>query len=75
MELDNRHEYVRPILLNQEILDNQAAYLYNMAMRLWDDGKKDEYHLVMGVANMLFMLKDGTYTIQEIRNFANTGVY
>jgi len=75
MDIDNRHEYVNEIQIQGDVLDKQAEYLYKTAMNLWDEGKKDEYRLVMGVANMLFMFKEGTYTIREIRNFANTGVY
>lgn len=66
--------YARAARINRDLLLEQAGFIYDLAMEEYSKNK-DKYRLLMGVANMLYMIDDGKYQVTIVENFDNMGVY
>ena len=66
--------YERSARMNKDILLEQAVVIYKLAMEEY--GKNDHrYRLLMGVANLLYMLENGKYRVIVVEPFENMGQY
>ena len=67
--------FKQPVVFDKELLASQAATIYNLAMQEMSSGNNDGYRVLMGVANMLYMIENETYEVIEIKHYGNTGIY
>jgi hypothetical protein len=71
--------YEEDAKFNLDVLQKQASIVYYLALDAFEGNtpnmQKDDYHLLMGIANMLFHIRDGSLKVTEVRDYTNTGVY
>lgn len=71
---DNLYTTEVEAMFNKDVLHLQANMVYNLAMNT-HKSDYNNYRLLMGVANMLFMMSSGEIKCTRIQEYANTGIY
>lgn len=76
---DDLNCYNEDAKFDDAMLQKQAALVYYLAFDALEGTtpnlNKEDYKVLMGVANMLYHMRDGSLKVTRVCDYVNTGVY